>query len=218
MSYILTLAECEVYLRKCARATGLSWGIAEEAGKTSRWLAAYGLPGPQMVFAQLENLQGQPYQNFIPDCSNDVWQAGDELLCPFITGAALADRSYEMLKGRGFRLAEVAYPLLLVATVGMAARYYRTVFKIRWDSVSVSCFENGIKIEGDRANLLCPQTDSVICEPGLSSSQADQLPSTLSYAIPDEAWTAIDALSFKTYAPATEASRAGAGAGLTDND
>ena len=28
----------------------------------------------------------------------------------------------------------------------------------------------------------------------------------------------IDALAFETYAPATEESRAGAGAGLTDND
>jgi hypothetical protein len=218
VSYLLTLAECEVYLRKCARATGLSWGIAEEAGKTSRWLAAYNLPGPQMGLAHLEKLQGKRYQDFVPDCSIGVWQASGGLLCPVITGAALADRSYKMLQGRKFELSNVAYPILLLAPVGMAARYYRTTFTIRWGSVSVSCYENGIRIEGDREDLQSHTIDSVICEPGLSSTQADQQPMTLSYAIPDKVWVAIDTLSFKTYAPATDASRAGAGAGLTDND
>ena len=33
MSYFLTLAEVESYLRKSAQAVGLDWGIAEEAGK-----------------------------------------------------------------------------------------------------------------------------------------------------------------------------------------
>ncbi|MDH3632415.1 MAG: DUF3726 domain-containing protein, partial [Gammaproteobacteria bacterium] len=40
MSYNLTLAETESHLRKAARARGLEWGIAEEAGKAARWLAA----------------------------------------------------------------------------------------------------------------------------------------------------------------------------------
>jgi len=44
------------------------------------------------------------------------------------------------------------------------------------------------------------------------------MPATTAYSIDVDIWAAIDALAFKTYAPATEVSRARAGAGLTDND
>ena len=81
----------------------------------------------------------------------------------------------------------------------------------------VSCFENGLSIEGNRDDLLLTRVDAVSCQQDdLSSPQ--QLPSTLAFAIEDTIFKRIDELACKIYVPATEASRAGAGAGLTDND
>ena len=217
MSYRLTLVEAESYLRKAARARGLDWGIAEEAGKAARWLAAFDLPGPETTLAHLQQLPAGEYRQFIPDCSLEPWQAPGGLLCPVITGAALADRSTQMLDGHCFRLAVTAYPLLLAATVGQAARCHRTVFTTAWAGVRVSCFENGLSIEGNRDDLLLARVDSVSCQQD-KLSEPQQLPSTLSYAIDYGLFQTIDQLAFQTYAPATEASRAGAGAGLTDND
>ena len=217
MSYRLTLSEAETYLRKCARATGLTWGIAEEAGKASRWLAAFSLPGPQLVLAHLQSITDKNYSDCIPDCNHTPWVAKSDLLCPVISGAAIGDRSSRMLNGEKILLGGIAYPLLLAATVGMAARCHKTVFTTRWAGVAVSCFENGLTIEGNHDDLLLASVDSVSCEQG-NLTTPQQLPSTLGYSVEDEAWRAIDALAFKTYAPATEQSRAGAGAGLTDND
>ncbi len=217
MSFRLTLAETETYLRKAARASGLDWGIAEEAGKSARWLAAFDLPGPEILLAHLQQLSNANYQGYIPDCSLDPWQAPGGLMCPIITGAALADRSAQMLEGDEFKLAATAYPLLLAATVGQAARCHRTVFTTAWAGVRVSCFENGISIDGDRDDLLLARADAVTCWRD-EVAEPQQLPSTLSYALDPEQFKAIDRLAFQTYAPATEASRAGAGAGLTDND
>lgn len=217
MSYRLTLAETESYLRKVAQACGMTWGIAEEAGKAARWLAAFNLPGAQLMLAQLQHLAGQDYRAFIPDCQLDPWQSSGGMLCPIIAGAALADRSAQMLQGRQFRLGRTAYPLLLAATVGQAARCHKTVFTISWAGVRLSCFENGLSIEGDREDLLLRQVDAVRCRQD-NLQTAQQLPSTLAYTIDSKTWETIDALAFRTYAPATEASRAGAGAGLTDND
>ena len=217
MSYRLTLAETESYLRKAARARGLDWGIAEEAGKAARWLAAFNLPGPETLLEHLQQVSGDTYREFIPDGSSEPWQAPGGLLCPIITGAALADRSAQMLEGHCFRLATTAYPLLLAATVGQAARCHRTVFTTAWAGVRVSCFENGLSIEGNRDDLLLERVDNITCRQD-GSSEPQQLPSTLSYAIDYDLFKAIDQLAFQTYAPATEASRAGAGAGLTDND
>lgn len=217
MSFRITLAEIESYLRKAARARGLDWGIAEEAGKAARWLGAFNLPGPETLFEHLQQLGGDEYDQFIPDCSLDPWQAPGGLLCPIITGAALADRSAQMLDGHGFRLAATAYPLLLAATVGQAARCHRRVFTTAWAGVRVSCFENGLSIAGKRDDLMLSRVESVTCRLD-DLQQPQQLPSTLAYAIDPDVFKRIDRLAFQTYAPATEASRAGAGAGLTDND
>ena len=217
MSYKLTLAETESYLRKAARACGLDWGIAEEAGKAARWLGAFNLPGPEIMLAHLQNLEGQDYRRFIPDCSVQPWRSSGELMCPVITGAALADRSAQMLEGTQFELGRTAYPLLLAATVGQAARCHQAVFTTAWSGVRVSCFENGLSIEGSRDDLTLAVVDAVGCyRDDLEIPQ--QMPSTLAYQIDSAAFKMIDELAFKTYAPATEASRAGAGAGLTDND
>ena len=210
MSYHITLAETEAYLRKAARACGLDWGIAEEAGKAARWLAAFNLPGPEIMLAHLQQLAGKDYREFIPDCTVDPWQA-------VITGAALADRSAQMLDGTAFHLAATAYPLLLAATVGQAARCHRRVFTTSWAGVRVSCFENGLSIDGERDDLHLARAESVTCQLD-DLAEPQQLPSTQAYKLDAEVFKQIDALAFKTYAPATAASRAGAGAGLTDND
>ena len=217
MSYNFTLAEIESYLRKAARACGLEWGIAEEAGKAARWLAAFNLPGPEIMLAHLRHLQARDYRTFIPDCSTEPWQASSGLICPVIAGAALADRSAQMLTNQVFKLGPTAYPLLLAATVGQAARCHQTVFTTAWAGVRVSCFENGLSIDGAHDDLLLTEVDAVSCQQDdLSTPQ--QLPSTLAYEIDNEIFKSIDNLAFQTYAPATEESRAGAGAGLTDND
>jgi hypothetical protein len=217
MKIRLTLAETETCLRKVARACGLDWGLAEEAGKAARWLAAFNLPGAELMLAHLQQLAGQDYRAFVPHNSAPPWHASGGLLCPIITGAGLADRSAQMLDGEVFTLGPTAYPLLLAATVGQAARCHRTVFTTAWAGVRVSCFENGLSIDGNHDDLLLTRADTVSCQQdNLSAPQ--NLPSTLAYSIESEIFKHIDALAFKTYAPVTEASRAGAGAGLTDND
>ena len=217
MSYRLTLAETETCLRKVARACGLDWGIAEEAGKAARWLAAFNLPGPEIALAHLQQLKGQEFSAYIPDAGHRPWQSSGGLLCPIIAGAALADRSARMLEGEVFELGPTAYPLLLAATVGQAARCHRSVFTTAWAGVQISCFEDGLSIEGNRDDLLLPRVDAVSCRQD-ELAVPQQLPSTLAYEIDQQTFRKIDELAFLTYAPATAESRAGAGAGLTDND
>lgn len=217
MSYYVTLAEIESYLRKAARASGLEWGLAEEAGKAARWLAAFDLPGPETMLAHLQNLAGKDYAAFIPRCDLEPWQAADGALCPIVTGAALADRSAAMLDGNELRLGTTAYPILLVATLGQAARFHRCAFTTRWADLRLDCFGNGLTIEGDRGSLLLAEVDRVSCCKS-DATAPQQLASTRAYNIDKDVFKGIEALAFETYAPATEESRAGAGAGLTDND
>jgi hypothetical protein len=217
VSHLLTLSEVESYLRKCARAVGLEWGIAEEAGKAARWLAAFGLPGPECLLNHLLALRGQDYRQFIPDITVSPWRAGGGLLCPIVTGAAIADRSARLLDGAVIELGGTAYPLLLAATIGQAARFHDTAFTTRWDGVAITSFGHDLAISGDLAALLVEKIDAIECRHD-PNAVPEQHASTLAYPIDEQIFERIDALAFETYAPATEASRAGAGAGLTDND
>ena len=217
MSYRLTLAETEACLRKAARACGLDWGIAEEAGKAARWLAAFDLPGPEKMLSHLQNLAHKDYSGFIPNCDLQPWKASGGLLCPIVSGAALADRSALLLEGRPVKLGRIAWPLLLAPALGMAARHHQTAFTICWAGLRMDCYGDGISIDGNRENLLLPEVASVCCcheEP----SRPQQRASTLAYEIDEKIFRKIDELAFRTYVPASEESRAGAGAGLTDND
>ena len=81
----------------------------------------------------------------------------------------------------------------------------------------MSCFGNGLSIAGDQDDLLLNRVDAVTCRQD-SLSTPQRLPSTMAYTIDSKIVECINELAFKTYAPATAESRAGAGAGLTDND
>lgn len=216
-----TLVEIEGHFRKVARATGLYWGLAEESGKAARWLAAFNLPGPELMLTHLQNIEGNDYEQYKPvigtDAISEPWQATGKTLCPIITGAAIADRAKTLLEGHTINLRSVAFPILLAATIGQASRRHDITITTSWANVKLSCYGNGIRIEGNRDNLWLDNVDSVNCQQTFGTSP-EQIPSTTAYSIDSDVWQLVDQLAFRTYAPATEASRAGAGAGLTDND
>lgn len=68
----LALSELRSLITKAARGSGLSWGLAEEAGWAAEWLARRGLPAADWAV---------------------VWLAAraDGAICPVEVGAALAD-------------------------------------------------------------------------------------------------------------------------------
>lgn len=217
MTCYLTLSETESCLRKVARACGLDWGIAEEAGKAARWLAAFKLPGPETMYRHLRDLRGLDYANFAPNCEFEPWQARGGILCPVVAGAALADLSATMLDGQPKKLGRTAYPLLLAPALGQAARFHQTAFIVCWAGVRLECYADGLTISGKPEQLVVTEVQNVCCcREDIDNPELK--PASGAYALDDDLFKRIDALAFKTYVPASEQSRAGAGAGLTDND
>jgi hypothetical protein len=134
-----------------------------------------------------------------------------------VAGAALADRASVMLEGHPIKLGPTAYPLLLAGALGQAARFHQTAFTLCWAGMRMTCFSHGLSVSGDRDSLLMVEAPHVCCcQEDLTDPE--QLASTHAYAIDEDIVRQINALAFQTYVPASEESRAGAGAGLTDND
>lgn len=213
MSYALN--EVEALAKRAVRGAGMSWGIAEEAAKATRWLCRNGIDGAGLLSALLDHIQGKTEQDLRPAGTSGVWRAVDAAhLCPFLAGAALSDCAAK-LKGAPIAMQQVSFPALLLPFMASAAAQLDCVLTLECDAGSASTDGNLLALTDD-ALLQAASADVVIRIVGLTGETLSQV----NRAIPaPEAWDTLNTYAHNTYAPATEASRlAGAGAGLSDND
>jgi len=218
---VCSLNEVETYGRRAARGAGMSWGLAEEAGKASRWLAERGLPGVELLVRLLTANDGRSYSSMAPVIANGRWQAGEGALCPVCTGAALSDRIDVLARGEEICLSALAYPLLLAPFLDHSWRFDDASYELRWPNVRASVFADGVTLECEKQSAhLSERVDEVKVSVGAHRKGGPtHHPRTGGVMTPLSVWRAMDALAKRTYVPATEESRArGAGAGRTDND
>lgn len=199
----------------------MPWGLAEEAGKASRWLSERGLPGVELLARLLTANDGRSYASMAPVIVDGRWRAPDGELCPVCSGAAVSDRLDALVRGEEICLSRPAYPLLLVPFLDHSRRSTDTSCELRWLDVRVSVFAGSVtaKCEGEAAHLSERVDDVKVSAGARRKAPATHHPRIGGVRVPASAWRAIDALAKRTYVPATEESRArGAGAGRTDND
>ena len=205
---------------KAARGAGLSWGMAEEAGAAMRWLAAHRLPGPELLLRHLDAFDGRQWASVAPVVTGRVWRtAGGDALCPLAAGAAISDRA-GLADGPGSRpltLERVADPGLLLPFAAMAAGALGRPLRVAWDGLAVVVTADSVAFETAEDGIVDPLAASVVVAP--AEAAAAMRPATAAARrVPLDVWQGLDRLAFRTYVPASEASRAGAGAGTTDND
>ena len=213
-----SLNEIEALARKAACGAGLSWGLAEEAGKSARWLCAMGLPGAEGLAALLQRNDGAAYPLLRPAETGAEWAAAGGVLCPLITGAALCDRAAEVAAGPGVTLLRTACPLLLYPHVAIAADMTGSALTLAWAGVTSWPAPTGSHTwrRGARArrDLRRPgprrSATGIAGRPVRRAWRGDMSPRTAEI---------LKGFAHRTHAPETEESRlAGAGAGQSDND
>ncbi len=200
-----SLNEVTALARKAARGAGHSWGIAEESGRTVNWLAARGVDAPGMLARLLGGQGGVAMAPRIgPHWANDGW------ICPIMTGAALADRA--MALDDPVRFHRLAMPLLLAPAVATVALLRDVVLRLDWGNGGFvtdgrDLWVNGASDSAETATMTevsRPTAPARLC--------------TARVRVDPETAAILDDFAARTYAPATDASRAGAGARGSDND
>jgi hypothetical protein len=220
MTLYCSLNEIDALVRKAARGSGLTWGLAEEAGKATRWLAARRLPSVTVVAGLLEQNDGLPYEALCPQIENGAWRAKRGRLCPLITGAALNDRVEAIAGGQDICLAVVSYPILLLPFLGRACEVTGQAIDLGWDDVRMRVLPEGSHIEGNGRDLgAAGATQVTVRAASQGASESVSSARTDGIEVDPAVWSLLNQFAIRTYVPASEESRMrGAGAGDSDVD
>lgn len=213
-----SLNEIESMCKRAARGAGMHWGLAEEAGKATRWLTTYDLPGVEGFASLLTRNDAKAYDELAPLLVSDVWKAASGDLCPLSTGAAICDRADVLIDGTIIKIGSIAHPLLLSPFAAAAAKMTDIAIELSWSGVEVTVTPNGVHITGALSALSAENVDAVQCK-RVGEPLNKMIQQRARQEVDARNWRQLNAFAQRTYAPATEASRlAGAGAGLTDTD
>ncbi len=212
-----SLNEIEALSKRAARGSGLSWGLAEEAAKGTRWLAAFGLPGPELLADLLELNDRRAEIDVSPIALEGVWKAPAGRMSPIIAGASLSDCAERLLAIGEIRLQDVSYPLLLVPFLAGAALRLQQPVSVAWNGVELSTDGRQLCVQGDNT-ALATELASVATVSAPARMTGPKEPN-MRGQVPPDCWARLNAFAQRTFAPATEESRLrGAGAGQSDND
>ncbi|MEZ5829788.1 MAG: DUF3726 domain-containing protein [Dongiaceae bacterium] len=212
---VLSLSEIQALCMKAARGAGLPWGLAEEAGMAGAWLAAAGLPGPDLILQLLQEPAHEP-----PAVAPGRWRpAASGALCPLTAGTALSDFAglAEGLDGGALTIQGLFLPLLLVPfAAGIARRLNRTV-GIAWPGFTALLGPAGYRLSADARNAAVVQrADATVT---WADEKASMTPlGRTGRAVPHDVWEELDRLAMRTTVPATARSHADAGAAGSDNE
>lgn len=208
-----SMNETKSMVQRAARGAGFSWGMAEDTAKAVSWLCSYGLPGVEMLVQTLEMHDQYGSENLKPDTDRFPIAGNFEQLCPIITGTMLSDYAHR-LPNDGLQVHKLAQPLLCVPFIANIALTQQTIACITWQDITISTDGHNTSIQqqdhGTHRALWSPHAS--ILEYRFSTNIGAPATTTLRVNVSTDTWQALEKHAHRTYAPATDASRAlGAG-------
>ena len=216
----LSRGEIEQLCLKAARGAGLAWGLAEEAGFAAAWLAMRGLDGPGALLAQLTTAEGRAWDEICPVVTAATFSAsGAGQLCPIALGSALCDHvglPDAAMTACRLQVGPVTYPILLLPFLADVAGTLNMAVRFTWAEGMVAVTPAG-KVTGDTGALAAQDTlngtlSAADPEPGQGLGPIQP------FFVAPQVLAALNGYAMRTVVPTSEASRAGAGAGRSDND
>ena len=196
-----SLYEIETTVKRVARHQGLSWGIAEEAGKIVRSLEQSELPGLE----SFNRLISFPYNK----CETviDLTKNNHKNLCPIHFSIFFLDQSHATDLHQSFKFLNMQEPLLAIPLLIKAAQ--KNLISFEFTSTELNFLISSGNIMILDKNQIPHQSNNITMK--ISNKRQPQ------YS--EETWDRLYELSLETFVEESEEKKlSGAGAGLTDND
>ena len=195
----LSLNEVEGLAAKAARGAGLAWGLADDAGRSARWLAAHGADWADSLLALLDAPPG-------PEG------------CPLHQGCFLADSA---VGPADLPTGAVARPAWLLPPLLAAASRRGLPMTLRLGDIDIAAGADGASAARPWPEIWALAAATCDARIGTASPALAfaLLPATGRAALAPAQAARLHAYAARTYVPASAESRArGAGSALPDTD
>lgn len=222
----LSIGELDSLIMKAFRGAGFSWGLAQEAGRAAAWMAMQQLPAAECFASLLRHTDGNAATQLFPKLDDGICLASNSPRCPVLTGSVISDIGWVVGSEGGIGKAgqakigpgDVYSPLILLPFVAHCAKSASVVLCVRFDNIDHLIGSDGRYLISEATFSTAPCASVEITEGSVDISSKEEPPQARRASVSDTDLPYLESLAFRTYVPASEASRKGAGAGLTDND
>jgi len=217
----LSIGELDSLVQKAYRGAGFSWGLSQEAGRAAAWMAIHRLPAAKCFAELLQQTDGIEYSVLLPDAvpyalKDDRLKDSHGPCCPVIAGTVISD--FGWTTGQEVVLDSVYSALIVLPFVSYCSKASGVDLCATIGDETHHIFADGQL----RSNLNSTETNLspvVVSElPSQVERQAEVISVARRASVSELELNQLETLAHRTYVPASDASRSGAGAGLTDND
>jgi len=201
-----SLSEIETTSKRASRASGYSWGISEEVGKSIRLLEMFNLKGIKNLNEYFKEKENKNFENLT--LINEKNKCSELSYCPIILGVSFLDQIENLEKIKKINFSKIAYPLLFLPFLSRSSEVIgkKIFFKFEKNEFLLNI---NVNIVTNLLNQNCPNI--------ATNAEIKILENNDNFN--EEDWKSLYQLSEKTFVEETESLKKGAaGAGLTDND
>ena len=201
-----SLSEIETISKRASRASGYSWGISEEVGKSIRLLEMFSFKGVKNLNEYFKEKKDKKFENL--NLINENNKCLNFSYCPIILGVSFLDQIENLEKIRTINFSKIAYPLLFLPFLSRSSEVIGKKISFKFEKNEFLLNIN-VNIATNLLNENCPNV--------ATNAEVEILENNDNFMEQD--WKSLYQLSEKTFVEETESLKKGAaGAGLTDND
>ena len=201
-----SLSEIETTSKRATRASGYSWGISEEVGKSIRLLEMFSFKGVKNLNEYFKEKKDKKFENL--NLINENNKCLNFSYCPIILGVSFLDQIKNLEKIKTINFSKIAYPLLFLPFLSRSSEVIGKKISFKFEKNEFLLNIN-VNIATNLLNENCPNL--------ATNAEVKILENNDNFMEQD--WKSLYQLSEKTFVEETESLKKGAaGAGLTDND
>ena len=201
-----SLSVIETTSKRATRASGYTWGISEEVGKSIRLLEMFNFKGVKNLNDYLKEKKDKKFENL--NLINDKNNCLEYSFCPIILGVSFLDQIEKIEKIKSINFSKIAYPLLFLPFLSRSSEIIGKKIFFKFEKKEFLLNIN-VNISTNLLNENCPNL--------ANNAEVKILENNDNFTEQD--WKSLYQLSEKTFVEETESLKKGAaGAGLTDND
>ena len=201
-----SLSEIETTSKRASRASGYSWGISEEVGKSIRLLEMFSFKGVKNLNEYFKEKKDKKFENL--NLINENNKCLNFSYCPIILGVSFLDQIENLEKIKKINFSKIAFPLLFLPFLSRSSEVIGKKISFKFEKNEFLLNIN-VNIATNLLNENCPNV--------ATNAEVKILENNDNFMEQD--WKNLYQLSEKTFVEETESLKKGAaGAGLTDND